>query len=148
MAIFGALSSGRSGLIVTGAGLSVIGNNIANGSTVGFKGSRTEFAEEVFWPLAYKARALVAGFNLPFDLSRLALECGAARGSFRGGFSFILSGRREGRGQRLRPAPYRPRIVVRHLDSKKSFIKFNRPAKIDRDDQRPAKGAPRPTCPA
>jgi flagellar hook protein FlgE len=45
MAIFGALSSGRSGLVASGAALSVIGNNIANVSTVGFKGSRTEFAD-------------------------------------------------------------------------------------------------------
>ena len=45
MAIFGALSSGRSGLIINGAGLSVIGNNIANVGTIAFKGSRTEFAD-------------------------------------------------------------------------------------------------------
>jgi flagellar hook protein FlgE len=45
MALFGALSTGRSGLATSGAGLSVIGNNIANVGTVGFKGSRTEFAD-------------------------------------------------------------------------------------------------------
>jgi flagellar hook protein FlgE len=45
MALFGALSTGRSGLINNAAALSVIGNNIANVSTVGFKGSRTEFAD-------------------------------------------------------------------------------------------------------
>src|SRR5437870_8809140 len=45
MALFGALSTSRSGLINTGAALSVIGNNIANVATVGFKGSRTEFAD-------------------------------------------------------------------------------------------------------
>ena len=45
MAIFGALSTARSGLIATGASLSVIGNNIANVNTVGVKGSRTEFAD-------------------------------------------------------------------------------------------------------
>ncbi|MFN8542716.1 MAG: flagellar hook protein FlgE [Candidatus Binatia bacterium] len=45
MAIVGALSTGRSGLINSGAALGVIGNNIANVSTVGFKGSRTEFAD-------------------------------------------------------------------------------------------------------
>jgi len=45
MALFGALSTSRSGLINTGAALSVIGNNIANVGTVGFKGSRTEFAD-------------------------------------------------------------------------------------------------------
>jgi flagellar hook protein FlgE len=45
MAIVGALSTGRSGLVNSGAALGVIGNNIANVSTVGFKGSRTEFAD-------------------------------------------------------------------------------------------------------
>src|SRR5947208_16521365 len=47
MALFGALSTSRSGLINTGAALSVIGNNISNVGTVGFKGSRTEFADLV-----------------------------------------------------------------------------------------------------
>src|SRR5437867_1671768 len=47
MALFGALSTGRSGLTNNGAALSVIGNNIANVATVGFKGSRTEFADLV-----------------------------------------------------------------------------------------------------
>jgi flagellar hook protein FlgE len=45
MAILGALSTGRSGVVASGAALSVIGNNIANVQTVGFKGSRTEFAD-------------------------------------------------------------------------------------------------------
>jgi flagellar hook protein FlgE len=45
MAIFGALSTARSGVIANGAALGVIGNNIANLNTIGFKGSRTEFAD-------------------------------------------------------------------------------------------------------
>jgi flagellar hook protein FlgE len=45
MALFSALSIGESGLADQGAALSVIGNNIANVSTVGFKASRTEFAD-------------------------------------------------------------------------------------------------------
>jgi len=45
MAIFGALSTGRSGLINNGAALSVIGNNIANVGTTGFKAARVEFAD-------------------------------------------------------------------------------------------------------
>jgi flagellar hook protein FlgE len=45
MAIGGGLSAGRSGLINSSAALGVIGNNIANVSTVGFKSSRTEFAD-------------------------------------------------------------------------------------------------------
>jgi flagellar hook protein FlgE len=45
MALIGALSSGRTGLVNSGNELAVIGNNIANAETVGFKASRTEFAD-------------------------------------------------------------------------------------------------------
>jgi flagellar hook protein FlgE len=45
MAIFGALSIGRTGLINQGAAMSVIGNNISNVNTTGFKGSRVEFSD-------------------------------------------------------------------------------------------------------
>jgi len=45
MAVFQALSIGRTGLVNQSAALSVIGNNIANVSTTGFKGSRVEFAD-------------------------------------------------------------------------------------------------------
>lgn len=40
--------------------------------------SRREFLTEVFWPVAYKQRGLVVGFNLPFDLSRIAVGSGTA----------------------------------------------------------------------
>ena len=45
MAILGALTIGRSGLIATGDALSITGNNIANVNTTGFKGSRADFAD-------------------------------------------------------------------------------------------------------
>jgi flagellar hook protein FlgE len=45
MAILGALSIARSGLIATGEALSVTGNNIANVNTIGFKGSRSDFED-------------------------------------------------------------------------------------------------------
>jgi flagellar hook protein FlgE len=45
MAVFGALAIGQTGLINQSAAMSVIGNNIANVNTVGFKGSRVEFAD-------------------------------------------------------------------------------------------------------
>lgn len=45
MAILGALSIARSGLIATGNALSVTGNNIANVNTIAFKGSRSEFSD-------------------------------------------------------------------------------------------------------
>jgi len=47
--------------------------------------SRREFLDRVFFPLAYKGRALVVGFNLPFDLARLANEVTAARDRHAGG---------------------------------------------------------------
>jgi flagellar hook protein FlgE len=45
MSIYGAFSTARSGLTAHSAALGVIGNNIANVSTIGFKGSRAEFAD-------------------------------------------------------------------------------------------------------
>lgn len=45
MAILGALSIARSGLVATGEALSVTGNNIANVNTTAFKGSRSNFAD-------------------------------------------------------------------------------------------------------
>jgi hypothetical protein len=49
--------------------------------------SRSEFIERVFWE-SVRAGALIVGFNLPFDISRIAVRWTAAR---EGGFSFVLS---------------------------------------------------------
>src|SRR5258708_6760768 len=49
--------------------------------------SRAEFIERIFWE-SVRAGALIVGFNLPFDISRIALHWTAARN---GGFSFVLS---------------------------------------------------------
>jgi len=49
--------------------------------------TRSEFVERVFWE-SVRAGALIVGFNLPFDISRIAVRWTAARG---GGFSFVLS---------------------------------------------------------
>ena len=51
--------------------------------------SRAEFVEDVLHRVAYEGRAMVVGFNLPFDLSRLAVDCGMGRWWFRGGFSLF-----------------------------------------------------------
>jgi hypothetical protein len=48
---------------------------------------RAEFVERVFWE-SVRAGALIVGFNLPFDISRIAVRWTAARN---GGFSFVLS---------------------------------------------------------
>lgn len=49
--------------------------------------TRAEFVERVLWE-SVRAGALIVGFNLPFDISRIAVRWTAARN---GGFSFVLS---------------------------------------------------------
>lgn len=74
-----------------------------------------EFVEEIFYPEVYFKKALCVGFNLPFDLSRLATGYSYARGSMKNGFSFKLSKNRA-----------LPRIKIKHLDNTKSFIRFGK----------------------
>jgi hypothetical protein len=49
--------------------------------------SRAEFVERIFWE-SVRAGALIVGFNLSFDISRIAVHWTASRN---GGFSFVLS---------------------------------------------------------
>jgi hypothetical protein len=49
--------------------------------------SRSEFVERIFWE-AVRAGALIVGFNLPFDIARIAVRWTTAEN---GGFSFVLS---------------------------------------------------------
>jgi len=73
--------------------------------------SEGEF-RDVLYREAIKKRSLIVGFNLPFDLSRLAFAWGKARGSFSGGFSLALWPRRDGRGENK----FRPRLAVKSID--------------------------------
>src|SRR4029077_16704294 len=69
--------------------------------------------------MGYDLRGTIVGFNLPFDLSRLAIKHGSARGKvMRGGFTFKLS--------RLW---WRPAVQVRHLNARASLIQFTHPTK-------------------
>ena len=77
-----------------------------------------------FWRAAYKARALVVGFNLPFDLSRLAVEATDARRSYGGGFSFALWDYQDKKDGIWRPDSNRPRLVVKSLNSKQHLFRF------------------------
>lgn len=95
--------------------------------------SRAGFLREVFWPAAFECRALVVGFNLPFDLSRLAYDAGKARGWFHGGFSFVFAQVRDTASENR----HWPRVRVKHLDSKRAFIGFTRIAKMDREHRIP-----------
>jgi hypothetical protein len=80
----------------------------------------SEFLDKVFLPEVYDLKTLCVGFNLPFDLLRLAKSFGYARNGMKGGFSFTLTDNRK-----------RPRLVIKHIDSTKAFIRFG--SAIDRD---------------
>ena len=103
--------------------------------------SCSKFVEKVLYQVGFKTRALIVGFNLPFDLSRVAVDCGEGRGRFRGGFSFVMKRYRDKKTRKLKPSPFRPRIRILHIDSKRAFIEFNRLKKRYRDEQRPTDGA-------
>jgi DNA polymerase family B len=75
------------------------------------------FIDDVFYGIGYELRATIVGFNLPFDLSRLAIRHGSARGkTMRGGFTFQLS-----------KDPWKPRVQVKHLSAKAALIQFTKP---------------------
>lgn len=76
--------------------------------------SRSQFMKRVFWPAIKKKGAAVVGFNLPFDLARLALDW--SRGE-KGEWSLTLSKFPDGNDNK-----YRPRISIQPIDSKKAFI--------------------------
>jgi hypothetical protein len=81
--------------------------------------SREEFVLSVFLPLALDQRAVVAGFNLPFDLSRLAVDFAPKR-NIRAteAWTFRLVDRGD-------PSfAYVPGIRIQHVDARKSFISF------------------------
>jgi len=80
------------------------------------------FLKDSYW-IAYEGRALVCGFNLPFDLSRLAWNAGPARRRFEGGFRLDLFSYVDKRGVRKRD-PYRPGIRIKNLGSHKASIEF------------------------
>jgi hypothetical protein len=83
--------------------------------------SRTNFVNQVFFR-AVRDGDLVVGFNLPFDLSRLAIKYGAAR---KGGWSLVLSGQIGRKTGKLEVNPKKPRIVLTSLNSKTAFIKLS-----------------------
>jgi hypothetical protein len=76
--------------------------------------SRAEFVR-VFYQNVFKRRAVCVGFNLPFDISRMAISSGTSKND-RNSFSFKLSDKL-----------YDPRITIKHIDSKSSFIGFTKP---------------------
>ena len=83
--------------------------------------ARSSFISRVFWR-AVRSGDLIVGFNLPFDLSRLAVKHANARN---GGWSLVLSLRKSRKTGEMEVNPERPRIVVTSLNSKMAFIKLS-----------------------
>ncbi len=76
-----------------------------------------DFIDGIFLRYLFDLRGTCIGFNLPFDLSRLAIAHAPARGrTMHGGFSF-----------RLCPDKRRPRIQVKHLTGRAALIRFTVP---------------------
>lgn len=88
---------------------------------------RWEFVEKVFWR-SIKDERMIVGFNLPFDLSRIAAGWAAADN---GGWSLILSERPSRKTGEIEPNPYRPRVRITAKDSKSAFISLTKPQKPD-----------------
>ncbi|MBN2113691.1 MAG: hypothetical protein JW785_06140 [Acidimicrobiia bacterium] len=78
-----------------------------------------EFVERVLLRYCYDLRGLLVGFNLPFDISRIALAHYKTRSrvrKMRGGFSFPLSA-----------DDRRPVVQVRRVGARAAFIRFADP---------------------
>lgn len=84
--------------------------------------SRTEFVNKWLWSVGYMRQGLIVGFNLPFDLTRLALSVGEARRFYAGGFSL-----------KIWKTNMRPRICYKTIANKRAFIGFT---KIDSPEGR------------
>src|SRR5262249_9684019 len=83
--------------------------------------TRSDFISRVFWKSARNGE-LVVGFNLPFDLSRLATL--STKGK-KGQWSLALSALwRNPKTGRVVPNPKRPRILVDAQNSKMAFIRL------------------------
>ena len=93
--------------------------------------SRRNFLKK-FYKAVYKGHALLVGFNLPFDLSRIAIASRSARGRFAGGFSLALWSYIRERDRTTRQS--RPSIGIKHIDSKRALKGFTARYRPDSSD--------------
>lgn len=88
--------------------------------------SRRDFLDTVLWP-AIQQDALIAGLNLPFDLSRLACDVSPARGRHQGGLSFMLWDYLNPETRERKEHQFRPRVRITQIDSKRSRMDITQP---------------------
>jgi hypothetical protein len=94
--------------------------------------SRAEFLEKLY-KAVYKGQCLLVGFNLPFDLSRLAVKATRARDRFAGGFSLVLWTYRNQNGESVENH-FRPRVCIKHIDNKRALKGFSSRRSPDSED--------------
>ena len=82
---------------------------------------REAFLRQFFWG-AVRRGDLIVGFNLPFDLSRLAVKFASARKS---GWSLALSERKSRKTGKTEIDMERPRIVITSINSKTAFFRLS-----------------------
>ncbi|MDX2059480.1 MAG: hypothetical protein SFV24_16840 [Gemmatimonadales bacterium] len=96
-----------------------------------YRYTRRAFLDEVLWPVIGEAKGLLVGYNLPFDLARLAGRAGPTRPRIRtkngrrvrpsyvDAWSLRLWQRPDGSEDR-----FRPRVHIKHLDRNRSLMRF------------------------
>jgi hypothetical protein len=94
--------------------------------------TRREFLAK-FYKAVYKGRCLLVGFNLPFDLSRIAHDVTNARGRFAGGFSLGIWSYLDKMGNE-HLNKFRPCIGIKHIDSKRALKGFTGRKDPDKTD--------------
>ena len=80
--------------------------------------TRHEFCEHLLWEACYRNKATLVGFNLGFDLSRLALSAHPGRGAYSGGFVLRLWQYNGGDHR------FRPNVVARRIDNKRTLFSW------------------------
>ena len=84
----------------------------------------SEWLEKRFYRYGYRHRnrCVIVGFNLLFDLGRIASHWGEGKGNFLGGWSLGLWGHH--RGRKWVDELFHQRVNAKHIDSKRTLFSF------------------------
>ena len=81
--------------------------------------TRTDFVEKILYPEVYDQGTVLVGLNIPFDIFRLGIR-----------FTYSKrNGSEVDSSIKLSDKPWHPSILIKNIDSKRSFIEFAKPSK-------------------